>query len=272
MEQPTQKYTEKWYNTFPLLNGFDDNLKYFRRGEEENKRYWQCFNGRPDFEHQTVIDVGCGHGSLCIDIAASTESSRVIGVDTNNELIDFAMWNLHTNYRVLESRVEFYCIDVSQLKVFEVDVFLSKDSFEHILDLDDMLASIKYRLKPGGRLYTGFEPLYHSPFGGHPRIHDTLLFPWLPWGHLMISEKHILKCVNRQREQPVLSIYELGLNKLSVCDFRRIFEESGLRVISFETNLTGKSWRAQVLKAISRSGILEKYMIFSIFAVLEKPA
>jgi hypothetical protein len=50
MENFTQKYTEEWYNTYPSLSGFDANLKYFRSGDQENKDYWQCFNGRPEMD------------------------------------------------------------------------------------------------------------------------------------------------------------------------------------------------------------------------------
>ena len=272
IEDFTQKYTEEWYNIYPSLSGFNANLKYFMSGDKENKDFWQCFGGRPAFENKTIIDVGCGHGSLCIDIVTSTPSSRVIGIDINADLIDFAKWNLHVNYPALESCVEFHCIDVRQLQIFEVDVVLSKTSFEHILDLDEVLAAIKMRLKDGGRLYTGFMPLYHSPFGGHPRIHDSLPFPWLPWLHLMVSENFILKRVNLRRKKPVLSFNELGLNKLSVSDFWHLFYDSGLRMISYKTNLPGRSWKAKVMSALSQVNILEKYMIYSIFSVLEKPS
>jgi SAM-dependent methyltransferase len=255
----------------PLPKGFDAHLEYFRKRDLGNDDYWQCFHGRPDFDHRTVVDVGCGHGGLCIDVAVASASSRVIGVDLNAELIDFARWNLHANYPALESRVEFHCVDLRELPVYDVDIFLSKASFEHILGLADVLAAIQTRLKPGGKLYTGFSPLYHSPFGGHGRIHKALPFPKLPWGHLLLSERYLLRCANRQREQPAASIAELGLNQLSVDDFRRLFEESGLRILTFETNLPGKSRKAKVMNALSHVKLLRKYMIYSISAILEKP-
>lgn len=271
MNSNNYKYTNEWYNSYPLQNGFDAHLKYFNSGAKENQDYWECFNGRPDFENKTIVDVGCGHGSLCIDIAVSNSSSKVIGVDISEELIDFAKWNLHVNYPELESRVEFYCNDIRELTLPPVDAVLSKASFEHILDLDDVLKCIKSKLKPGGKLYTGFMPLYHSQFGGHPRIHRFLPFPWLPWAHLMASEKFILSRVNAQREQKASSIFELGLNKLSINDFRALFEDSGLKQVFFKINVPGRSWKATMMSALSKIKGLEKYMVYSIFAILEKP-
>ena len=254
----------------PTAPGFEADLEYFERGGPENEEFWEYFDSRPVFEHGTIVDVGCGHGRLCIDIASSTPSCTVIGLDINPQLIEFARWILRTRFRELESRVQFLCMDVRELAITGADFVVSKASFEHILELGDVLAAIRSCLKPGGRLYTGFDPLYHSPFGGHGRIHDTLPFPTLPWGHLILPEKLLLKRVNRRRAEPVSSVQELGLNQLTIHDFRQLFARSGMRIVSFRTNLPGLSWRARAMNVFRVVPALEKFMTYSIYAVLER--
>lgn len=64
-------------------------VEYFDRGRTENPLFWTCFGGRPDFTDRVVLDLGCVHGSLCLDIA-SAGARRVIGLDLNPALIEFA--------------------------------------------------------------------------------------------------------------------------------------------------------------------------------------
>jgi SAM-dependent methyltransferase len=256
----------------PSSSGFSENLEYFKRSTGKNQEFWDCFGGIPDLEGKTVAEIGCGHGGLCIYAAQSAASCQVVGVDTDCERIDFAKWNVHTNYPELEERVDFRCADIRQLQICDVDAVYSRATFEHILELDEVLAAIKARLKPGGRLYTAFAPLYYSVYGGHGRIHNALPFPWLPWGHLLVTDRHIVRRVNRSRRQPVSSVAELGLNKLSVGDYRRVFEQSGMTVVSFRTNLPARGKRSKALSVLSRLPCLEKYATHSIVAVLERPA
>lgn len=45
--------------------------------------------GRPDFHKKILLDIGFGHGSLCVD-AAIRGAKCVVGIDTDPERIDFA--------------------------------------------------------------------------------------------------------------------------------------------------------------------------------------
>lgn len=251
----------------PVLEA--DHLEYFNRGRAENPRFWACFEERPRFQGQTVIDVGCGHGSLCLSIAEEG-ANRVIGLDLNEKLIDFALANLRRNCPHMISKVDFACADLRDWSREQVDLFVSKSSFEHILDLPAVLDEMKLRLKSGGRIYAGFDPLWPSPYGGHGRILEHLPIPWMPWGHLLFSERFILRRVNRGRDKPVASIQELGLNMLSVHDYRRIFSQTGLRTISFRVNYPAGSLRGRVLRFLSRLPVFSKYTTYSVYAVLEK--
>lgn len=45
-------------------------LEYFKQGEIENPQFWFYLKGEPPLEGLTVLDIGCGHGSHCVDMAS----------------------------------------------------------------------------------------------------------------------------------------------------------------------------------------------------------
>ncbi len=191
-------------------------IDYFDHGRAENARYWERFGGKPDFKDAVVVDLGSGHGSLCIDIAQSG-AGRVLGLDLNARLIDFANENLKQNYPQFVDVVEFRYQQLQEVPESDIDFFVSKDTFEHVVGLEQILAEMVRRLKPGGRVYTGFGPLWKSPFGGH-----KLMKPQLPWAHILVSERFLVNRHNRRRNQKASSVHDLGLSALSLADYRRI--------------------------------------------------
>src|SRR6185312_11789412 len=102
----------------------------------------------------------------------------------------------------------------------DLDYIVSKDTFEHLLDVPGVLRAALDRLRPGGRVYLAAGPLYNSPYGDHTRTRALL-----PWGHLFIPEPLLLARL-RKAGSSANSIYELGLNKLGLKDYRRMFAES----------------------------------------------
>ena len=55
-------------------------IDYFKYGKIENKKFWKRLGSKPDFKNKKVLDFGCGHGSLTLDIAA-LGAQKVIGID-----------------------------------------------------------------------------------------------------------------------------------------------------------------------------------------------
>ncbi|MCO6449431.1 MAG: class I SAM-dependent methyltransferase [Caldilineales bacterium] len=241
-------------------------LAYFRRGISDNPRFWKRFGGLPDIAGARVLDVGCGHGSLCIYLAQNG-ASRVAGVDLNEGLINFAAANLTANFPEVAQQVEFFCLDLHDYPPETFDLAVSKDSFEHVLDLPGLLSEIEKRLRPGGRLYAGFGPLYSSPYGDHDAVRQRVR---LPWAHLFMGDQGVIDHVNCRRRQPISRISELGLNQLSLADYRRIFAESGLIVRWFRTNRSER-WSGRLLAGLSRLPGLAEYFTFNIYCILEKP-
>jgi SAM-dependent methyltransferase len=242
-------------------------IDYFNRGIVENPRFWSRFGGQPDFADADVADFGCGHGSLCIGIALAG-ARRVIGFDLDGQRIDFATANLLQNYPQLRDRVEFRQQDVREAPEAGFSYFVSKDTFEHVLELDQILAAMRARLRPGGRIYAGFGPLWNSPWGDHRRTRIGI-----PWGHVIFSEPYLIRRLNHRNAAAhvrVASIYDLGLNKLAVADYRRLFCDSGLRIVSCRVNASSRpiSRLFSLLRAVP---LLQEYASHNLYCILEKP-
>ncbi len=241
-------------------------LAYFNRGAEANPRFWARFGGAPDFARAAILDVGCGHGGLVMDMAGAG-AERVVGLDLNSRLIDFAKTYLDSNRPELRDRVAFYCLDLKDYPAERFDIIVSKDSFEHIIDLQGMLAAMRRHLRPGGRVYAGFGPLYHSPFGDHDAVRPPAPIPWV---HLALGDRRLLARVNRRRREKVTSIQELGLNQLALSDYRRLFAESGLNVVWLATNCTRRPI-GKVFGALGHVPLLARYFTFNVYCILEQP-
>ena len=255
-------------------------IAYFKRGEKENPAFWWRMGGRPTLAGAHVLDVGCGLGSLCVDVAEGG-AARVVGLDTESKLIEFARQYTAGTFPKLKGVLEFYDPDLKNFNDGRFDVILSKDSFEHIMDLEGMLREMASRLKAGGRIYAGFGPLYNSPFGHHGRIATCLPWRQFPWAHLWECEDKIVARLNRLRargekiftysDAPITSIRDLGLSMYSLADYRRFIDGSGLKVVRFGVNRS-TSPLSKILSVLRRLPLLEEYCTHNVYCILEKPA
>jgi SAM-dependent methyltransferase len=235
---------------------------YFQRGQAENARFWQRHGGMPRLEGASVLDIGCGHGSLCIDMALAG-ARRVVGLDVDQHRIHFARNNLQAHFPALQERVCFREVDLSDFPEEQFDVMVSKDTFEHLLDVPGTLYAARERLRPGGRLYVAAGPLYNSPYGDHGRTRALL-----PWGHLFIPERLLLARLRRSGS-PANSVYELGLNKLSLGDYRRMFQQSGLRVVRFRVNESDRMI-SRLFSQLRKVPLLEELCSHNLYCILER--
>ncbi len=262
------------------MRGLDPaDVDYFNRGADENPEFWWRLVDRPQFSGKHVLDVGCGLGSLCVDMAAGG-AARVVGLDTESKLIAFARQHSAQAFPDLLPVLEFYDEDLARFNQGKFDIIVSKDSFEHIMNLEGMIRAMAFHLKPGGRIYSGFGPLYNSPFGHHGRVATRLPWRQFPWAHLWESEAKIVQRLNRIRargepvftyaDTPLTSIRDLGLSMYSLADYRRFIYGSGLKVVRFEVNRSTHCL-SRVLSVLRRVSFLEEYCTHNIYCVLEKP-
>jgi SAM-dependent methyltransferase len=235
----------------------------FQRKDIENSRFWARIGGKPDLTGKTVLDVGCGQGGLCIDLAQAG-AEKVVGVDIESRVIEFARESTRLHYPDLLSRVDFRLIDLAGFDPSpQFDIIVSKDSFEHIVDIPAMFREMKQRLKPGGRLYIGFGPLYNSINGAHS---ERLL---IPWGHLFMPESLYLKFVSWDRHHPLASPKDFQLNMMSFREYCVEINKTGMEIEFFKTNQGGHPAMC-VFRAGQKIPFLREYCTANIYCILRK--
>lgn len=252
------------FDSHLIRNSEEYHIFWFEQGKSSNIKFWSRFDVKPDLKDQTILDVGCGQGRLCLNMAMAG-AKKVVGTDIDGPVIEFARRNLHLRYPQCEPVVSYECGELDALPDNAFDIVVSKDAFEHVLDLRGMLAHIRRCLKSGGRLYAGFGPLYKSPNGYHRRRHFGL-----PWGHLMIPRSWHLALVNRGRKEKIRSLYELDtLNELSFADYKKTFAESGLEMISLRVNQS-EHFILKVISLLRKIPFLREYCTHNIYCIMEK--
>ena len=235
----------------------------FQRKDIENARFWARIGGRPDLTGKTVLDVGCGQGGMCVDLALAG-AGRVVGVDIEPRVIDFASENTKINFPGLVDRIEYVEMSLSSYDPLpQFDFILSKDTFEHIMDVTTMLKDMKQRLKPGGRLYIGFGPLYNSINGAHS---SRFL---IPWGHLFMPESLYLKFVSWERHYPLTSPKDFQLNMMSFREYCAEIYKTGMKVEFFKTNQGGHPAMC-VFRTGQKIPFLREFCIVNLYCILRK--
>jgi len=242
----------------------EEDLNYFNYGNIENKKFWKRLKGRPDFKNKSILDFGCGHGSLCVDIAQSGANS-VLGIDLNKKLLKFARENLRANYNSLSEKIKFEEKDLLKDNFNKkFDIIVTKDTFEHSLNLPDILNRFYDLLNDDGKAYIGFGPLYNSFNGGHGRTQLKV-----PWMHVILSEKIIINRYNKKNSNQIDKIEDLGLSKYSFKDYKKIFNESKFVKDYFITNQSDHPM-GKVFNILSKINFLEEYFTFNIYCILKK--
>jgi len=240
------------------------NIDYFNFGRIENKKFWKRLGGKPNFENKTVLDFGCGYGALSVEIAESG-AKKVLGIDLEEEYIEFAEENLKKNFSSLSKKLEFKKLDILDQEVLsKFDYIVSKDTFEHTVKLDKILLKMHQILNINGRAFIGFGPLYNFYNGDHGRTGAML-----PWFHLIIPEKTLIKRLNKKREKKINSIEELGLSKYSYKQYLNFFHSSQFNIDYIKVNSSNHPV-APIFNLLRRIKFLEEYFIYNIYCILKK--
>ena len=184
----------------------------------------------------------------------------MLGIDLDEERIAFAQRHVTTPGAEFEA-VDLTCLPLEQ----HFDIALSKDTFEHVEDLRSVLAALYRVLKPGGELWAGFSPLYHSPFGDHKRTGMKV-----PWAHAVLPERLVFRAAERRNGHPVRNLSDIGLNAITPAEFRAHVAGVGFQVASLDFN-RGDKPMMRALDLLRRIPILEKFATVGIYTVLRRP-
>jgi len=236
---------------------------YFDDQRENNLEWFKRMDFQIDVTGMRVLDLGCGHGALSISFAEKG-AAEVIGIDLDEDRIDFANRNLQQSFPELKDQIQFRCEDVLEMDE-RFDLIVSKDAFEHIDDLDGVIQHLHGLLAPGGYLASGFSPLYFSPFGDHARFELNV-----PWAHAVLPERLIVWLLKQRTGKEVRNSMELGLNRLTPHDFRQIFSDTAVwDHVRIQYN-RGDNRLFPVFNTLRQLPAIEKFFTTSIYAVAQK--
>lgn len=223
------------------------------------------FGGNLTFAGKSVLDVGCGMGTLAAE-AARQGASEVVGIDLE---LAAAKEQIGRRYADVADRIELVTTagDLEEIAGRSFDLVISKDAMEHYPDPERFVPKIAARVAPGGELAIGFSPLWKSPRGGH-----IYYMTKVPWAHLIFAEQTIMAERKRFRpDEDAQSFAEVrgGLNKMTYARFRRIMAATGLQPIFFATN-AGDSKAVQAMRVLARVRPLREYFTQSVYSVWRK--
>lgn len=239
-------------------------IDYYNYGSVENEKFWRRLGGMPELKEKKILDFGCGHGALAIELARSG-AKYVLGIDLEEKLLKFANENLSLNNSTYREKVNFKNINILENDIKQkFDLIVTKDTFEHSPNLPKILEKMYDLLDKGGKVYVGFGPLYNFYNGDHGRT--NLPFPWL---HLFFSENFIINRHNKKNNFKINKIQDLGLSKYSLKEYENFFENSKFKIIYYKTNLSDHPI-SPVFNLLSKIKFLKEYFTYNIYCILEK--
>ena len=241
----------------------DEGLKDYKLQQKSIKNFFPRFPSRPNFEGKSILEFGCGRGAFAFDLLKYNPKT-IIGIDTNDEYIKFAKKSLKSNFSQYINKIDFISEDINNWKTdLKFDFVITKEAFEHTNNLNVVLDSMYNLLNKNGSVYAGFGPLYNF-FNGDHGFSKT----W-PWFHIIMPQKFLINRINKNRDEKISTINQLGLNMYSLKKYKEIFQESKFEVEFFKTNCTSNKL-ALPFKILSKIKFLEEFFTFNIFTVLKK--
>jgi trans-aconitate 2-methyltransferase len=110
----------------------------------------------PLHDKESILDVGCGNGTVTAEIAARVPQGRVLGVDASEQMIRFA--NLHFGGES-ERNLHFEVADARKLPFQEeFDLVVSFNALHWIPEQDEVLRSIRTAMRISGRAHLRLVP------------------------------------------------------------------------------------------------------------------
>jgi 2-polyprenyl-3-methyl-5-hydroxy-6-metoxy-1,4-benzoquinol methylase len=161
-----------------------------------------------------VLDYGCAMGHQCIGLSQKGARS-VVGIDIQQRRIDAGRELLRELN--LDDRISLHTAVTPDMHGM-FDAVVSLNCVEHFPDPLGSLTEMKAALKPGGRMFVTFGPVWYSAYGPHQ--HEFTRAPWL---HLLFSESVVMKVRGiMMNDQGTRTYSQRWLNQMTVKKFERL--------------------------------------------------
>lgn len=170
--------------------------------------------------------------------------------DLSIRINDVASLSYIKQYTILEGLIENLplCMEGAFDRIFSIACL------EHIHTLGLALEKMHAALRPGGKFFTMFSPIWSAHDGHHlPIMSDSSGKKWSyaespipPWGHLLLSpaqmEKHLRTRTDRQTaSQMVYNIYHnQHINRLFTEDYIEYVQSSPFKIEQFQLTFPSK--------------------------------
>ncbi len=239
-----------------------EELRYYRLTETWNAKFWRRTGGPGDLAGTVCLDLGCGVGALTTDLVR-LGAARATGIDPDEDRIRVARAAARALQADVAERVDYRATTIQGIEGQAIfDVIVSRDTFEHIHDLSDVLAHAARLLRPAGRMYVGFGPMYRSPFGDH-----GLLGMRIPWLHLLVAPMPNAPRFGTWPSVRRLRLLDRELNGLSLAEIRTIIEQSPLEAEWLTANVSDHP-AVRALNQLTRLPATREYVAINAYGLL----
>lgn len=138
-----QSYKEKSKQTFDLqAKEYDSTYN----GRHAGKLYGKVMEKLNEQTYSTVLDIGCGTGTI-LSMIPSSNNMKLSGIDLSDEMIHIARERLNKNVELIVGDSEYLPWEENCF-----DVLLCTDSFHHYPNPQNVLKEMGRVLKDKGRL------------------------------------------------------------------------------------------------------------------------
>lgn len=241
---------------------------FFQRSIASTIEFFNRLDNQVNYQDKSVLDVGCGLGATSIYLALQG-AKKVVGIDIYPEWKNLP-WSKLSTYKNLQDVVVFkYAEELANDEKF--DIVLSKDSFEHFSNPEEMTDFMVQHLKPDGLMVIGFAPLWKSPYGAHARFLTS--FPWI---HLLFPEELLMHEFRRfLKDDRIVSFKDIadGLNKMTYQRFIDIIQRHGLKFEFLKTNVSSNPKQMIILgifNVIRHIPMLREYFTVNVYSIAHR--
>tara|TARA_R100000008_G_scaffold60327_1_gene37900 strand:+ start:358 stop:1296 length:939 start_codon:yes stop_codon:yes gene_type:complete len=249
-----EKIKPNWRNAYRDFDNLNDDITPEKINTMKNDiRFANVLLSKSgiSLQDKKIMDVGCLRGMQCFG-AMEFGAREAVGIDipeyyvnqsTNGKSVDASkvLENKRNKLRELHPHLDQSKISFRDLSVFEMDyenefdIIFSWETFEHVMNPKEALKRIYKALKPGGVVYTHYNPFF-CVSGGHSMC--TLDYPF---AHIILTDEDFKRYVKTKKPENCPQKYEelsynfftKNLNRMTQNDFKKYVDDVGFEVLDF---------------------------------------
>lgn len=182
---------------------------------------------------RTLLDVGASPHGFSLERALAKGAAAYLGVG-------LGVWEpVEVRHQRAVGRLVAAYGETLPLEPESVDLVMSLSTFEHFTDGAGVLREIHRVLRPGGKLFANFQPVWTSSAGHHLHHIESVARVIPPWAHLLWTPATMRRALESRwpadapmsLDEAVAWIYESSeINRVDVVTLRRMFETAPLTI------------------------------------------